>query len=97
MDEHVAQLEARCDEVRRWLTPNLDTAGELRQTRAWERHKQEFANEGGGKPAYAAREALLNAPADERGVRLRGRPPTSNHAGCQAHLSATERSRSRLS
>lgn len=70
VDSHVAELERKRNAAQAALSPNLDTAGELRATRAWDRHKQGLDNADGGKLAYQAQQAVLNARPDERGVLL---------------------------
>jgi hypothetical protein len=75
-DAHVDQLAANLEAAKRALTPNLDTAGELRASRAWDRHRQALsAKEGTGQLAHAAAQAVQNASTpEERNVLLQELP-----------------------
>jgi hypothetical protein len=75
VDERVSQAEARAEQVRRGLSPDHDTAGELRAQRALDRAIRKWDTHDGGKLAASVREDLLNADPTELAVLAREAAP----------------------
>jgi hypothetical protein len=76
VNERVAQAEARAEQIRRGLSPDHDTAGELRAQRALDRAIRNWdSQDGGGKLAASVREDLLNADPTELAVLAREAAP----------------------
>ena len=71
VNERVAQAEARAEQIRRGLSCDYDTAGELRAQRALDRAIRKWDSHDGGKLAASVREDLLNADPTELGVLAR--------------------------
>jgi hypothetical protein len=73
-DEQVGELAANVDNVRRSLTPELDTAGELRASRSWDRLRRSLDSVADGKVALTVKRAIETAGDAERGVLLQELP-----------------------
>jgi hypothetical protein len=75
VNERVAQAEARAEQIRRGLSPEHDTAGELRAQRALDRAIRKWDSHDGPKLAASVREDLLNADPTELAVLAREAAP----------------------
>jgi hypothetical protein len=73
-DAHVAELAANVDNVRRSLSPEGDTAAELRATRAWDRHRRTLDTQDSGKVPSVVMRTIETAPPAERAVLLQELP-----------------------
>lgn len=74
-DQRVEQLAQEVEREKDALTPQLDTAGELRVDREWRKHEHNFAKHEGGKLAYQVQEAITNAQtAEERNALVQMAP-----------------------
>ena len=84
-DQRVEQLAQEVEREKKSLTPQLDTAGELRVDREWRKHEHNFAKHEGGKLAYQVQEAITKARPRRNRTRFSRWPPAiSNRAACQA-------------